>query len=99
MWELVKDNDIKPGEKLATIHSFDSLLNLGLSKSNEEGKAELGFLEETAIPEEIQALLEQREAARVARNWEEADRLREAISVRGYTLEDTKDGPKVNRQG
>ena len=46
---------------------------------------------------EVLALLEQREKARTARQWAEADRLREQISALGWTVQDTKDGQKLVR--
>lgn len=97
LWDLTKDESLKPGEKLATIHALDSLLEIGLSKESEAGKAELGYLAKTEVPEEIQDLLEQREAARIARNWPEADRLREAIRVKGFEVEDTAEGAKISQ--
>ena len=33
----------------------------------------------------------------LARNWEEADTLRDAIKLKGYELEDTTHGPKVTK--
>jgi cysteinyl-tRNA synthetase len=41
---------------------------------------------------EIDALVEQREAARTARAFAEADRIRDALAARGITLEDTPSG-------
>lgn len=97
MWDLMKDPAVKVGEKLITIHAFDSILNIGLSLDGETGRAELGYLTNTDIPEEIQALIDEREVARIAHNWPEADRLRDTISARGYQLEDTQNGPKISR--
>ena len=41
---------------------------------------------------EIEALIEARKKAKAARNWAEADRLREQIKAMGIVLEDRKDG-------
>ena len=43
---------------------------------------------ETHIPEEVQALLYQREQARKQRDWQKADELREEIEKRGYNIQD-----------
>ena len=51
--------------------------------------------EEAAIPAEVVALVEQRQAARVAKDWSESDRLRDAITALGWNVKDTKDGPKL----
>ncbi|MGE9291938.1 MAG: cysteine--tRNA ligase [Puniceicoccales bacterium] len=44
--------------------------------------------EETLIPEEIEALARKREAARRARDWAEADALREVLRERGWEMQD-----------
>lgn len=43
-------------------------------------------------PAEVTALAEQRWAAKTAKNWPEADRLRGAIAALGWTMLDRKDG-------
>jgi cysteinyl-tRNA synthetase len=56
----------------------------------------LAFNRETAeIPGEVIALVEQRQAARAAKNWAESDRLRDAIAELGWIVKDTKEGPKL----
>ena len=45
-----------------------------------------------ATPPEVAALAEQRWAAKAAKNWPEADRLRGAIAALGWTMLDRKDG-------
>ena len=97
MWELVKDETVSPGDKRMTITEFDDVLAVGLSSSTEDGLKALGLLANNEIPEEIKTLLDEREAARVAQNWAEADRLRDAISIKGYTVEDTSEGPKLSK--
>jgi cysteinyl-tRNA synthetase len=48
-----------------------------------------------AVPAEVQALADERQAARVAKNWAESDRLRDAIAALGWMVKDTKDGAKL----
>ncbi len=50
-----------------------------------------------AIPADVQALLDERAAARQAKNWAESDRLRDAIAALGWTVKDTKDGQRVSK--
>jgi cysteinyl-tRNA synthetase len=45
-----------------------------------------------AIPAEIEALAQARLAARKAKNWTEADRLRGALHAAGWEMEDRADG-------
>jgi cysteinyl-tRNA synthetase len=43
------------------------------------------------------ALLEQREAARAARDFGEADRLRDELAAQGWQVRDSADGPQLVR--
>lgn len=52
--------------------------------------------EEAELPPEVLELLEQRKAARAAKDWAESDRLRDAICDLGYVLKDTKEGAQVS---
>lgn len=97
LWDLIKDQTVKHGAKLATIHAIDSILEIGLSLESSEGAAALGHISNDELPEDIQLLIEKRDAARSAQNWAESDQFREALKVKGYSVEDTKDGTKVSR--
>jgi cysteinyl-tRNA synthetase len=48
---------------------------------------------------EVRALAEQREAARAARDFAEADRLREELRASGWEVRDGPDGPELVRAG
>ena len=50
------------------------------------------------IPADIQALLDQRAAARQAKNWAESDRLRDALAAAGWSVKDSKAGQTVTRK-
>jgi hypothetical protein len=54
-------------------------------------------LEDDKPSEEVTALAEQRLKARAEKNWSESDRLRDAISALGWTVQDGKDGYKLVR--
>ncbi len=97
LWQITKDDIPDNPTKCATIHVIDSVLDIGLRAPLDEGIKTLGVLEHDAIPPEIQELVERREAARIARNWLEADTLREAINLKGYTVEDSSYGPKISK--
>jgi cysteinyl-tRNA synthetase len=49
------------------------------------------------LPAKVATLIQQREAARAARDWSTADALREAIRQRGYEVEDTPSGTRWRR--
>ena len=50
---------------------------------------------EQAVPEEVLALVEQREAARAQRDWAQADTLRQQAAALGWQIRDTPAGPVV----
>jgi cysteinyl-tRNA synthetase len=50
---------------------------------------------ETQAPADIQALLEQRQAARAAKDFKRADALRAELQAKGWLIEDTPKGPRL----
>jgi cysteinyl-tRNA synthetase len=57
----------------------------------------LGRKQESEAPPEIQQLLEDRQAARKAKDFKRADALREQLTARGWVIEDTPKGPRLKR--
>lgn len=98
LWEVVKNEQLNNKEKCATLREMDKVLDIGLSDDLEEGSRTLGIVSPEDIPTEVQELVDKREVARVARNWLEADTLRDAISLKGYNVEDTPHGPKITKE-
>jgi cysteinyl-tRNA synthetase len=47
---------------------------------------------------EAEGLMEEREAARAARDYERADRIRDELASRGYDVRDTAEGPRLVRR-
>lgn len=84
-WELVK-SDLPDETKKATIDEFERVLGLGLAMW-EPPTAD--------IPDEILQLAQQRQDARTAKRWPEADRLRDQIIAAGYEIQDTPEGPRL----
>lgn len=81
-------------DKLATILDFDKVLGLRLDLAKNftahETKTE-------DLADDVKALINAREEARNAKNWEESDRLRDEIKKKGYVIKDMKDGYKVSK--
>jgi len=48
--------------------------------------------EERSLDDEVRGLIDRREAARAAKDWGEADRIRDELTARGIVLEDTPEG-------
>ncbi|MCK4547241.1 MAG: cysteine--tRNA ligase [Candidatus Eisenbacteria sp.] len=53
--------------------------------------------EDLEVPEDIQSLVAARVEARTARNWGEADRIRDELQARGWVLEDKAGGTRIKR--
>lgn len=97
LWEMIKDDNLSIKTKCGTLKAMDEILDIGLSENVVEGVRSLGVVGAEELPVEIQDLLDKREAARIARNWAEADFLRDAILRKGYAVEDTPQGPKLTK--
>ncbi len=98
LWELVKDKDIEPKDKRATIRAFDSVLALGLSEERvDDTMRSLGILKVETLPQHVQDLIKEREKARVEKRWADADALRQDINLNGYLVEDGPQGTKVTK--
>lgn len=83
VWEVARHH--KKSKQLAELlMKFDSVLGLKIDEMIEEKNQE--------IPEGIIRLAEQRKQAKQEKNWELADKIREEIIKKGYTIKDTKDG-------
>ena len=50
------------------------------------------------LPAEIVRLAEARVQARLAKDWQKSDELRDALEARGWEVRDTKDGQVVTRR-
>jgi len=97
LWEMVKDSKLDNKTKCGTLISMDEVLDIGLSEKLDDGVRALGVIASDDLPEEIQAIIDEREAARIANNWPVADALRDKLKLKGYELEDTSHGPKVTQ--
>ena len=96
IFELVKEintnvNDGVQSKALVeyAIKVFDELMNvLGLLYNRNAEKS---------LDDEIEALIQARNDARKAKNWAEADRIRDELKAQGIVLEDTPQGVKWHR--
>jgi cysteinyl-tRNA synthetase len=49
------------------------------------------------VPAAVQALVDQRQSARTAKDWNRADAVREQLKGMGWQVRDTETGPVVER--
>jgi cysteinyl-tRNA synthetase len=94
IFELVRDANVALDEELvetaamhfATVQELAGALGLELRADAPQADAE------------IEQLVEAREAARRAKDWAEADRIRGVLTERGIVVEDTPRGPEWRRE-
>ena len=95
LFELVRDINVKLGAQPARADVAAA------SELFEELTGVLGLLYDRKtelLDEDIEALIEARTAARKAKNWAEADRIRDELTAKGIVLEDTPQGVKWSRK-
>ncbi|MBX4216187.1 cysteine--tRNA ligase [Candidatus Parcubacteria bacterium] len=85
MLSQVFESKLGNADKKATILDFDRVLGLGL-----------GAVRKVEVPESVLSISNQREAARKAGDFAQADALRRDIEERGFTVRDTPQGPKLS---
>lgn len=85
-----KTND---ATKLYLISDFDKVLSLGLVAAAEKSKVN----DNNSDDAEIEALINERVAARAEKNWARADEIRDILAKMNIVVEDTKDGIKWHR--
>ena len=107
------DDDLNTADAIASIFELVSEINLtvkdGASKSYaKEALARIRELtevlglfggkgEEEGLGDDIQALIDERQAARKEKNWARADEIRDQLAAMGITLKDTPQGVQVIR--
>jgi cysteinyl-tRNA synthetase len=84
-WDLLR-SDLPAAAKKATLLCFDEVLGLSLGDWRPA---------EVSVPDEILALVEQRQQARKEKRFQDADTLRNQVTQAGYEIEDTPQGPRV----
>jgi len=93
LWDSLKSEDYAPEEKWGLIEDADA--HLGLSLIASPAKNDLAVED---APEEIREMLARRSAARVSKDFKEADRIRGEIENRGYRVDDGPNGPMLTRR-
>ncbi len=86
-WEALR-SDLPAGVKRATLERFDDVFGLELASWQPRTET---------IPDDVRALADARAAARKAKNWAEADRLRLVLRDVGWEMEDRSDGYTLKR--
>jgi len=111
-FEAAMDDDLNTPEALASIFTFvkkaNALLDAGelgsdaagsLLKALQRINSVLGIIkfEKEALPPDLAALVERRDAARRRHDYAESDRIRDMLLARGIAVEDTSTGTRWKR--
>jgi len=83
--------------KLALIADFDTVLSLNLLAAAENLRKKQEEEEAANADPEVDALVAARTEAKKAKNWAEADRIRDELKARGIEIIDTPQGAKWRR--
>ena len=113
-FEEALDNDLNVAEALAAIHDFAREVNIALADGTIKSDDNHEMLEVVAkfdsvlgifgdakqelLDAEIQALVDERQAVRRAKNFARSDEIRTMLAEQGIILEDTKDGMRWKRK-
>ena len=87
-WEALRGS-LEPAVKRATLLQFDRIFGLGLAAWAPQ---------QESVPDAVTVLAEARLAARRAKNWAEADRLRADLHAAGWEMEDGPDGYALKKR-
>ena len=113
-FEAALDDDLNVAEALGALHDFVRETNSAIAASTikaSDQKALLdlvdrmdsvfgifGELKKGLLDADIQALIDERQAARKARNFARSDEIRNQLTEMGIVLEDTKEGVRWKRK-
>jgi cysteinyl-tRNA synthetase len=86
-WELIKEEQIPPQQKLGGLLEMDRVLALGIASAEPEQL-------DPQFKAQVQALIDQREQARRVKDYARADEIRNQLQEMGVALEDTPAGPR-----
>jgi len=87
-WEAARGPELSPADKRSLLLEFDAWLGLGLATEERRSESD----------PRIDGLLARREAAREAREFATADRIRKELEAEGILIEDTPEGPRWRRR-
>ena len=87
VWTAMDDEYFEPKKKLTLLEKFDKVLGLDIKKMK---KIKL------VINSEVRKLIQERENARKAKDWQKADKIRTMIKQKGFRIEDGPSGPELS---
>jgi cysteinyl-tRNA synthetase len=86
LWELVNDKETLLADKHATLLEFDKVLGLGMDTWMKD-----------EIPTDVLELAQERNKARLSKEWAKSDELRDKIKTLGYEIKDLGEDFEVRK--
>ena len=111
-YEAAMDDDLNTADAISVIFELVKYANVNVTEESTKATVELvlntvtklcdilGIITEKKkeiLDSDIEALIEERQAARKAKNFAEADRLRDAIAALGYRVKETRQGTQIEK--
>ncbi|MGM5484874.1 MAG: cysteine--tRNA ligase [Nanobdellota archaeon] len=97
--EMLSDESLSSEERVKTALFFDkNVLGLDLDKGTERNKKTLSGVDvyyTGEVDEEIIRKTAERENARKEKDFDKADKIRDELKEKGYTIKDRKEGPEI----
>jgi cysteinyl-tRNA synthetase len=90
LWGLLRDTSLSPADALAAAFDMDEVLGLNLAE--EARRKSRGSDDDPALTAEIEGLIKERNAAKKAKDYNKADKIRRGLKDKGIILEDTPSG-------
>jgi cysteinyl-tRNA synthetase len=98
LWGLLKDGSIEPLAALEAVFDMDRVLGLGLEAYlAEQAATGEASTEDQGFVREIEGLITERSAAKQAKDFAKADKIRQNLKERGIILEDGQGGTTWRR--
>lgn len=91
VWEALRSTELTAAEKRDFLEFADTILALDLFVAPAPAPAE-------ELPAQVKVLLDERAAARKAKDWKKSDELRDAILQAGYVVKDTPQGQQTEKK-
>lgn len=91
VWEALRSTELTAAEKRDFLEFADTILALDLFVTPASAPAE-------ELPAQVKVLLNERAAARKAKDWKKSDELRDAILQAGYVVKDTPQGQQTEKK-
>jgi len=89
LWEALRNQSLKPEEKLGFAEYADRVLGFSLVSPRKI----------QALPDELMALVKERELARKNKDFKKSDELRKLLSDKGVIIKDTPQGTQWTKAG